>query len=434
MFKRLHYQLTGLCALITMAILSVFSILWLTISERTLRDNFNLSFLHHFQSLCGSLEQQSILTYAFLLRMEQTNDCMIFLWDGGRPLAFNRTESHAPYADMAQEFYENYLSDSLSDAESGDSDTARILLLKNQNVGVDHIHMGALSAMDQSIAQQRGEGPVLVMLSSTASLRDRVVRQRIYFALLSLGACSALTVFAWIFTGRMLGPIEENQRSQLEFISGASHELRTPLAVILSSVEAKPPCYEETIRSESLRMGRLVEELLTLTRLYHSGSKEDTNLLRLEPLEPDTLLISFYEQMDIHVRSLGKRLRLELPDRTFPKIRADRDKVFQLFEILVQNALSYTGEDGVITLSLTADSRGDRICFAIADNGIGIPDGEKDKIFERFYRADSAHSSGEHFGLGLSIAMEIVRLHRGTLRVTDTPGGGSTFLCRFPKA
>lgn len=436
MFKRLHYQLTGLCALITISILTVFAVLYLTVSEHTLRDNFELSFRHNFDSLCGSLEQQSLLTHPFLLRMEQNNDCVIFLWDNGQALSFNKMASHAAYADTALSLYEEYRA--ATDSGELARGSARILNYGDLNAGIGSIHTGRMNAVEQSLALQRREGTVIVMLSSATALRDRILRQRVLFLLLSLAGCVALTAFAWVFTGRMLGPIQANQQSQLDFISGASHELRTPLAVILSSVEARPPGYEETIRFETLRMGRLVEELLTLTRLYnqdpHASAAPDTALFRPERLAPDTLLLTFYEQTLSHVRACGKQLRLRLPDEDVPAIYADRDKLFQLFEILVQNALTYTGADGVITLSLTADTAPDMICFAIADNGRGIPDREKDKIFERFYRGDNARNSGEHFGLGLSIAAQIIGLHRGTIRVMDTSPRGSTFLCLIPRA
>lgn len=85
LFKRLHYQFTGLCALITMAILALFSVLYLSVSERTLWEKHTLSFQHDFDTLRTSLEQQPALTHSFLLRMEQTGGYMIFLWDNGIP-------------------------------------------------------------------------------------------------------------------------------------------------------------------------------------------------------------------------------------------------------------------------------------------------------------------------------------------------------------
>lgn len=447
LFKRLHLQFTGLCALITMAILALFSYLYLSVSERTLWENYTLSFQHDFDALSGSLEQQNTLTYSFLLRMEQNSGCLIFLWDNGKPLSFNRLESHAPYMTMAEELYQDYRATAASPRHAQETDFYVISLSDELNMGIRNIYIGQMSAAEKTIALQKGQGLVLLMLSPNTAYHRRLMQQRVLFVLLSLAGCMALTVFAYLFTGRLLSPIRENHERQLAFISGASHELRTPLAVILSSAEAKPPRFEETIRTEALRMGRLVEEMLFLSRLdslrFHSGTPRHgkpgslyksqlTHLLHMEELEPDTLLLDTYESLEQLALRQDKKLALQLPSESLPRMNGDRDKLRQLLEILVQNALSYTGEDGVITLSLEHNASSGQLLLKVSDNGIGIPDEQKDKIFERFYRVDSAHHSKDHFGLGLSIAREIVELHGGTIRVTDTPGGGSTFVCQFP--
>lgn len=439
LFRRLHLQLTSLCSLITISILAVFTMLYLSVSEHSLRTNLVLTFQHDFDTLVSSLEQQPTLTYTFLLRMEQTNDYMIFLWDNGKPLAFNRIKSHEPYAETAQSIYEDYLEETASVLSAGSASSASFLISHGDrmNTGIGYIYTGQMSAAEKVLALQRKEGLVLLVLSPNTAFHNRILQQRILFLLLSLAACLLLTLSAWLFTGRMLRPLRENQERQLAFISGASHELRTPLAVIVSAVQARPPHFEETVKTEALRMGRLVEELLTLSRLdrskfYEKKNDTHTRFLCTDSLEPDTFLMNFYEQTEHYVSACGKKLNLKLPDETMPPIHADRDKLHQLLEILLQNAITYTGSDGVITLFLTSDSPSRQISFGISDNGIGVPDSEKNKIYERFYRVDSAHHSKEHFGLGLSIAKEIMELHHGQIHVTDTPGGGATFVCSFP--
>lgn len=437
LFKRLHRQLTALCALITISILALFSCLYLTVSERTLRENHTLSFLHDFDALCSSLEQQTTLTYPFLLRMEQNNDCLIFLWDNQKPLSFNRLESHAPYTELAGELYADYLN-RVSEGRSAGEDYCVLSYSDEYNAGIGSISMGQMSAAEKSLAQRKGQGLVLLLLSPNTAYRNRLLRQRVLFLLLSLAGCAALTVSAYLFTGRLLRPIRENQERQLAFLSGASHELRTPLAVILSSADARPPHFEQTIRQEALRMGRLVDEMLLLSRLDtlqlrgQASDSPDRNIFHREEFEPDTFLLNTCESLEPLVLKQGKKLCLQLTEEPLPRIRADRDKLRQLMEILLQNALSYTGEDGVITISAQHDKASGRLLIRVADNGAGIPEGQKDKIFERFYRVDNAHHSKEHFGLGLSIARTIVELHQGDIRVTDTPGGGATFICSFP--
>ncbi|MDE6016621.1 MAG: hypothetical protein K2H41_13190, partial [Acetatifactor sp.] len=241
LFRRLHLQLTGLCALITTGILVIFTILYLSVSEHSLRTNLILTFQHDFDTLVSSLEQQPTLTHQFLLRMEQTNDYMIFLWDNGKPLAFNRIESHGPYAGIAQSIYEDYLEET-SAAISAGSTSASFLLSHGDrmNTGIGYIYTGQMSAAEKVLALQKKEGLVLLVLSPNTAFHDRILHQRILFLLLSLAGCLLLTLSAWLFTGRMLRPLRENQERQLAFISGASHELRTPLAVIVSAAQARP--------------------------------------------------------------------------------------------------------------------------------------------------------------------------------------------------
>ena len=101
-----------------------------------------------------------------------------------------------------------------------------------------------------------------------------------------------------------------------------------------------------------------------------------------------------------------------------------------MLSILVDNAVSYAGEGGRVVLS--AGWKRGWFSIRVADDGPGIPDAEKARVFDRFYRADKARSGREHYGLGLSIAREIAALHRGRLTAGDTPGGGATFTLSLP--
>ena len=143
-------------------------------------------------------------------------------------------------------------------------------------------------------------------------------------------------------------------------------------------------------------------------------------------VELDTLILSAYEKFE--PLALKKNISLDfiLPDTLSTPYSCDRERIEQVLSILLDNALSYTPENGRVCLSLSETSG--RITIRVADNGIGIPDSEKESIFERFYRCDKAHKDKKHFGLGLCIAQEIVHMHKGKIRVEDTPGGGTTFV------
>lgn len=434
MFRKLHYKLTGLCASITMGILFLFAILYLCASEHTLKENHALSFQHDFGTLCSSLEQQHTLTYRYLLQLERNGGFYLFLWDNGTPLLFNSIDTHQPVLDLAQEIYascEENVTDAgeeplrlfyqevvVPPAEDGSSHIS-------MQAGIAMIYTGQTTAMSSLRTGRKESGLVLLVLSPQDDFFGQLSRQRLLFGLLSLSGCLLLILFAYLFTGRLLRPIRENQEKQLQFVANASHELRTPLAVILSSIDARPPHYERTIREEVLRMSRLVDSMLTLTGLEDHSLK-----LQLSPLAPDTFLLDLYEQFEPLALQKNISMNLILPEEAVPSILADSDRLKQLLLILLQNAVSYTPSGKGITLRLFSADR--CIGFQVADQGIGIDGREKEKIFERFYRVDSSHHQKEHFGLGLCLAREIATAHHGRIEVSDTVGGGSTFTCYFP--
>ena len=167
-------------------------------------------------------------------------------------------------------------------------------------------------------------------------------------------------------------------------------------------------------------MSRLIDDMLLLTNAdNHSWT------IRKEPAELDTLLLDAFEAFEPIAREKSIRLSVKLPDTAAPLFFCDRERIRQVLSILLHNAVSYTPEGGRILLSLSSD--GKNACLSVADNGVGIPDSEKACIFERFYRADQSRSQKGHFGLGLCIAAEIMKAHHGQIKVSDTPGGGSTF-------
>ena len=172
-------------------------------------------------------------------------------------------------------------------------------------------------------------------------------------------------------------------------------------------------------------MSRLIDELLILT-----GGGSLRRNFRPEPVEPDTLLIDFADTMLPQARSRGVHLELELPEDSVPAIRADADRVRQMLTILTDNALRYAPEGSTVTLKPEAAGEGCK--FYVSDHGPGIPDREKQRVFDRFYRGSASRSDPDHFGLGLSVALELAKVHGGEVTVSDTPGGGATFTISLP--
>ena len=117
-------------------------------------------------------------------------------------------------------------------------------------------------------------------------------------------------------------------------------------------------------------------------------------------------------------------LSLDLTEDNYTPILCDPIRMEQVLAILLNNAISYSSSPNSIELSLK--QVGKKVRFQVIDHGIGIPKDQHDKVFKRFYRADASRHETNHFGLGLSIAKEIINAHNGSIRINDTPGGGTT--------
>ena len=172
-------------------------------------------------------------------------------------------------------------------------------------------------------------------------------------------------------------------------------------------------------------MTSLVNDMLTL-----SASDSQRLPFHPAPVELDTLLINTYEAFEPLAADKKLTLTISLPEDALPLCHADADRLSQLLQVLLSNAISYTPEGGSIDLTLAYQKN--HFCLTVADTGIGIPPEDQKKIFDRFYRAEKSRSAKGHFRLGLSIALEIVKLHHGTIRVDSRPGGGSVFTVTLP--
>ena len=250
------------------------------------------------------------------------------------------------------------------------------------------------------------------------------------FVAIALVSLTAVTWLCWLVAGKAIVPVQESMERQEQFVAAASQELRSPLTAIrtglsLLRVESESGRHLTLMSREAERMSRLIDELLIL-----AGGGSLRRNFRPEPIEPDTLLIDFADTMLPQARSRGVHLELELPEDAVPAIRADADRVRQMLTILTDNALRYAPKGSTVTLKL--EPAGDGCRFLVIDHGPGIPDSEKQRIFDRFYRGSASRSDPEHFGLGLSVALELAKVHGGEVTVSDTPGGGATFTISLP--
>ena len=227
----------------------------------------------------------------------------------------------------------------------------------------------------------------------------------------------------------MLGRLEHAYAEQRRFVADASHELRTPVAIVRGNVELlrrgniSPEDSEESlgmIESESVRMTRLLDELLSLARLEGS-------MHTLQPLECRTIL----EEGAARARTLGERkIIVEGPANIW--VSGDPDLLDQALLNVLRNALAHTTDGGRIRLSCEPDAT--HVRLVVTDDGPGIPQAELARIFDRFYRAQGRRdgvSGGA--GLGLAIAQRLVDLHGGTMRAENVEGAGARFTIELPR-
>ena len=221
----------------------------------------------------------------------------------------------------------------------------------------------------------------------------------------------------------------KNETMRKEFVANVSHELRTPLTNIRSYAETLtenpdlPPdmmsSFLGVILNESDRMTHIVQDLLTLSR-FDSGYSQ----MSLTSFPFGDVLRDSYQAVLLEAQRHGHELKL-LGDADLPVIRADRERVLQVIMNILSNAIKYTPDGGRI-LMLAGQTR-DKVWLEVEDNGIGIPEEDRGRIFERFYRVDKARSrESGGTGLGLSIAQEIIQRHEGSLTLVEREGPGTT--------
>lgn len=254
-----------------------------------------------------------------------------------------------------------------------------------------------------------------------------------YIILIVLGMV-VLGFINWFLSKLVLHPTEESIRKQNEFIAAASHELRSPLTVLKCNLSAvavsddlnEQQQYLESAESETDRMGRLIEDLLIL-----AGNDSGKWSLNKEDFDTDALLIETAGKYEILTEKKQQNFVLDLPDEVLGNIHGDKLRISQILSVLLDNAIEYSPPESKITLS--AKRKKGKLYISVADNGSGIADEDKKHIFERFYRADKSRTDKTHFGLGLSIARELARLHDGDLTIDDNEEFGTKFILILPK-
>lgn len=422
MFRRLHIQMTFFSALIIGIVIFIMTTACNFIAENSTGQNAWNTFQNNAISCISHLETQSIISSDWILQAEKNYDISMDIRDNGNSLYLKKLQT-----------------DSLDETIFRKAEE-----ISAASYALDLSNPGAVSKLTKRIFFQmkdfyvstalipKSHGTVSMIILD--SVKHKILLQRLAFSGAAFLAILALSICSWFFTGRMITPLEKSRQEQTEFIAAASHELRSPLAVILSGISAMKKAdpkeqehFLSVIEKEGTRMSLLINDILSL-------SNADNHSWKMHPIscELDTLLLDTYEKYEPLMQDHHMKFFIELPEEEIPSCPCDPERISQVLGILLDNAISYVPENGKIILSLSQTET--HFLIRVKDNGPGIPDFAKASVFRRFYQADSARNNRQHFGLGLCIAYEIISLHKGTISVLDTPGGGSTFQISLPLA
>lgn len=426
--RRLRLRLTLVCAIGTTLVLLGMAVAGLQFSLRQLQRQHEEAFSSSLSSIFFYLQAQPVIDQAWLAKTEAEGGLHIDIQSNGVPLNYNaqnpQRQQLAAFARDIGVTMNGYVPGSLPRGQLEPN-----VILFNALVGEQDYRM--------AVCRVPYKNGVLDVTVAKSRAPEQETQRSLY---LGYGVCVAagavlLSVFAFVFCGRAMRPVAESQRRQTRFVSAASHELRSPLAVIrmsagtIAAMPAQAAACAEQIEEECGRMGRLIEDLLLL-------ASADTGEMpvHLAPADGKTLALSAFERFEALAAQKGLALEADIPEAGGQSygLLCDAGRIQQVLAVFLDNALAYTPAGGRVRLCLAA--RRGWVDFTVQDSGIGIPEEDRQRIFERFYRADAARSHKGHYGLGLNIAQEIARLHRGKIAVGSSPLGGAAFTLSLPAA
>lgn len=423
MFRRVHLRLTLLFTFVSTLIIIIMSAFYLCFNYQSLKKNAMLSFRNDINVFTSSFERNTSISYDWLLDLQSNYDYSFYIYDNGIPFRFVQDSKNAEQKQFSENL-RNYAGENVS--ISAASYTAVHEEFSYRTDGEQYYVSLIVIPGEKSSSE-------IYVVHSLNKISIQMRQLCLRFLCVILISAAVLLLFSRFYTKRLLSPIRESQIRQSQFISAASHEIRNPVNTIISALGAMEKCdvsqrqeFAEIAKKEGRRLMLLTDDLLMLAR-----SDNHSFQAHFGSAELDTILLDCYEAFIAPTKEKNIRLSAELPEQTFHAEHVDGERIRQVISILLDNAISYTPEGGRIRLKCSKTAKA--YLIEVADSGIGISDEDKPHIFERFYRADKARESKSHFGLGLCIASEIVQLHRGTICVKDTVGGGATFTITLPK-
>ena len=428
MYVKIRKKLRLIYTVMTGSILTIVISIIFFLSENQLKISQKETFQNNVYTIAVKLQSENTITNTWLSSTEAKNNMVIYIEDDGQAL-----KPHGSW--ISEEIREELVEIARENAK-----------IDGLDISIPPVSYRDLKTNYYKIASKDGRKfySAVILIPIGNGFRSAIlfqyfnrplhilIRQMLIYLGIDVFGIIALYLVSKILIDRTLYPVEESRRKQTEFIAAASHELKSPLTVIRTSASAilkipeKTPNYTNNIENECKRMARLIDDLLIL-----SSTDAKQWSLKSSTIELDTILIDIFEAYEQICKTKGLTLEIVLPAEVLPKILGDSMRLMQVLMILLDNALGHSQTKDKLTLK--AYTKRNYIYIEVIDYGIGIKDEEKGHIFDRFYRMDNSRNDKEHFGLGLSIANELVMLHGGTLMMVDTEGGGSTFVIKLPK-
>lgn len=237
------------------------------------------------------------------------------------------------------------------------------------------------------------------------------------------------TIISYYLSRWMIEPSEKAIKNQKIFVANISHDLKTPITIIRANAdlienEVKNKKSIKYIQQETEKLNHLVNEMLTLTRIDNTISKENFKSFNFGDSLFDVVL-----PFESIAYEKGIRFNINIDEVT--DYFGDESNIQKLAEILIDNAMSYTAKGGIVDVDAYENSKA--VTLSVTNTGEPISDEKKVEIFDRFYRASkSRESTGNHYGLGLSIANTIVKKHNGKISI-ESKNGKNTFTVTLPK-
>ncbi|MPW24883.1 hypothetical protein GC105_03645 [Alkalibaculum sp. M08DMB] len=280
-----------------------------------------------------------------------------------------------------------------------------------------------------------GRGGVIQIFQSREV--DNYILNQLFVVIMIIGSVSIgiLIFISSYLAKKSLEPVRLSYERQKEFIADASHELRTPLTIMRTNLDLLSMKENETIienkkwfdniYSETETMAKLVHNLLTLAQVDNNQVNTRSEIVDLSVLTQKTCdkLVLMASEKDISFKSI-------IADNVM--VKGDVNRLEQLIVILIDNAIKYTTTGGEILVSLMTTP--EKAYLSVKDNGVGISNEDREKIFERFYRVDKVRSREQGgVGLGLNIAKWIIADHKGTIEIKSKLGKGSEFIVGLNK-